>query len=97
VLWKALTKDRRFAGQFKRQTPVGRQIPDFVSFVYRVAIELIATGENETADVVKDRSERRTWLEQRDYRVVDVREADVVSDLDGVLAGIETSLAREAS
>ena len=42
VLWKALTKDRRFAGQFKRQTPVGRQIPDFVSFVYRVTIELIA-------------------------------------------------------
>ena len=24
--------DRRFAGQFKRQTPVGRHIPDFVSF-----------------------------------------------------------------
>src|SRR6201995_2805136 len=31
-LWQALTRDRRFAGQFKRQTPVGRHIPDFVSF-----------------------------------------------------------------
>ena len=77
MLWKSLTKDRRFAGQFKRQTPVGRQIPDFVSFVYRVAVELI--GANETDDVAKDRSERRAWLEARDYRVVDVREADVMA------------------
>ncbi len=91
VLWKALTKDRRFAGQFKRQTPVGRQIPDFVSFVYRLAIELI--GANETEDVVKDRSERRAWLEARDYRVVDVREADVVGDLESVLAGLEKVVA----
>ncbi len=95
VLWKALTKDRRFAGQFKRQTPVGRQIPDFVSFVYRVAIELIPASEK--ADLVTDRSERRAWLEARDYRVVDVREADVIGDLECVLAAIETSLEREAS
>ena len=40
ILWQALTSDRRFAGQFKRQTPVGRHIPDFVSFVHRIAIEL---------------------------------------------------------
>ena len=95
VLWKALTKDRRFAGRFKRQTPVGRQIPDFVSFVHRVAIELIAEGE--TAEVGKDRSERRAWLEQRDYRVVDVREADVTSDLDVVLVALEKSFPQDAS
>src|SRR6202035_5005052 len=41
ILWQALTTDRRFAGQFKRQTPVGRHIPDFVLFVHRLAIELI--------------------------------------------------------
>ena len=41
ILWQALTRDRRFAGQFKRQTPVGRHIPDFVSFVHRLAIELV--------------------------------------------------------
>src|SRR5262249_24326955 len=37
MLWQALTSDRRFAGQFKRQTPIGRHIPDFVSFVHRIA------------------------------------------------------------
>ena len=48
ILWQALTRDRRFAGQFKRQTPVGRHIPDFVSFVHRIAIELINPDETET-------------------------------------------------
>src|SRR4051795_10023085 len=38
ILWQALTRDRRFAGQFKRQTPVGRHIPDFVSFVHRLPV-----------------------------------------------------------
>jgi tRNA/rRNA methyltransferase len=95
VLWKSLTKDRRFAGQFKRQTPVGRQIPDFVSFPHRLAIELIAA--NDAAEVAKDRDERRLWLARRDYRVVDVRETDVMSDLDAVLATLEKQLASEAS
>jgi tRNA/rRNA methyltransferase len=95
VLWKSFTKDRRFAGQFKRQTPVGRQIPDFVSFPFRLAIELVAADE--AAEVLRDRGERRAWLEQRDYRVIDVRESDVMSDLEAVLQELEKSLTREAS
>jgi len=95
VLWKTLTKDRRFAGQFKRQTPVGRQIPDFVSFPHRLAIELIAA--NEATEVGRDRDERRAWLHQRDYRVVDMREVDVMSDLEAVLVMLDKHLAREAS
>jgi tRNA/rRNA methyltransferase len=79
ILWQSLTRDRRFAGQFKRQTPVGRQIPDFVSFVHRIAIEL--TNPGETDMIMKDRAERRSWLEDRDYRVVDIAAADVERDL----------------
>src|SRR6201999_3697827 len=47
MLWQALSKDRRFAGQFKRHTPAGRHIPDFVSFPLRLAIELENPGETE--------------------------------------------------
>ena len=61
ILWQALTTDRRFAGQFKRQTPVGRHIPDFVSFVHRLAIELVNPGETDV--IVRDRAARRAWLE----------------------------------
>src|ERR1700751_2661468 len=57
ILWQALTRDRRFAGQFKRQTPVGRQIPDFVSFVHRIAIELVNARESEA--IAAGRASRR--------------------------------------
>jgi tRNA/rRNA methyltransferase len=90
ILWQALCRDRRFAGQFKRQTPVGRHIPDFVSFVHRLAIELENPGE--TAAIVADRATRQAWLEARDYRVVHMRVADVERDLEAELARLEASL-----
>jgi tRNA/rRNA methyltransferase len=83
ALWTALRSDRRFAGAFKRQTPVGRHIPDFVSFERRVAIELANPGETET--VVADRAERRAWLEARGYRVVLLTAAAIEQDIDAAL------------
>ena len=46
VLWQALTGDRRLAGMgFKRQTPVGSHIVDFVSFPLRTVIDLRPEAE----------------------------------------------------
>jgi tRNA/rRNA methyltransferase len=92
ILWQALTRDRRFAGQFKRQTPVGRQIPDFVSFVHRIAIELLNPDESET--IVADRAVRRAWLESRDYRVVEIRAVAVETDLATELTRLESELSQ---
>ena len=62
AFWQALTRDRRFAGRgFKRHEPVGRHIPDVVSFPLRLIIELVPADENETARAA--RAERRAWLE----------------------------------
>jgi len=90
ILWQALTRDRRFAGQFKRQTPVGRHIPHFVSFVHRLAIELVNANETET--IAADRTARRGWLESRDYRVLDMNVGDVEADLARELARLEAGL-----
>ena len=90
-LWQALTRDRRFAGQFKRQTPVGRHIPDFVSFVHRIAIELVNANESEA--IVADRAARRGWLEQRDYRVIEMTVGDVERDLATELDRLQQNLA----
>jgi tRNA/rRNA methyltransferase len=90
-LWHALRSDRRFAGQFKRQTPVGRHIPDFVSFVHRIAIELVNANESEA--IAADRAARRAWLEQRDYRVIEMKVGDVEADLEGELSRLEATLA----
>src|SRR4051794_27742533 len=83
MLWKALTTDRRFAGQFKRQTPVGRHIPDFVSFVKRVAIELVNADESEA--IKQDRAARKAWLEARGYRVCVLEAAEIERDVAGQL------------
>jgi tRNA/rRNA methyltransferase len=84
MLWQALTSDRRFAGQgFKRQTPVGTHITDFVSFALRVVIDLVPARESGIA--AKARADRRAWLIERGYRVLDVDAAAVESDLASVL------------
>ncbi len=83
LMWEALRTDRRFAGNFKRQTPVGRHIPDFVSFTQRVAVELV--NADETDAIAADRAARKTWLEARGYRVAVIAAADVESDLAAAL------------
>src|SRR4051794_32987243 len=90
ILWEGLRTDRRFAGQFKRQTPVGRHIPDFVSFVHRLAIELI--NPDETDVIAKDRAARQAWLEARGYRGVAMASADVEADLGAQLDRLESSV-----
>jgi tRNA/rRNA methyltransferase len=92
ILWQAFTTDRRFAGQFKRQTPVGRHIPDFVSFAQRLAIELV--NPDETEAIVKDRDDRQAWLAARGYRVLAIRADEVTSDVATVLQRLETVLAQ---
>ena len=91
LLWEALRTDRRFAGTFKRQTPVGRHIPDFVSFPQRVAIELVNTDETEVIE--RDREVRREWLEARDYRVVKLRADEIVGDMAATLHRLEAVVA----
>jgi tRNA/rRNA methyltransferase len=89
-LWQALTTDRRFAAQFKRQTPVGKHIPDFVSFSRRVAIEIAHPHETET--VVRDRAARCQWLAQRGYHVIELSSAQIETALEAALAEIENGL-----
>jgi tRNA/rRNA methyltransferase len=91
LLWQALVNDRRFAGKgFKRQTPVGAHIPDFVSFALRTVIELVP-GE-ESAEAARNRAERRVWLGERGYRVIDIAAADAERDLAAVLDRLAASM-----
>jgi tRNA/rRNA methyltransferase len=90
ALWHALTNDRRFAGKaIKRQVPVGPHITDFVSFPLRLVVELVSAEESDAA--AKTRAERRAWLIERGYRVLEVDTRAVEVDLPQVLE----QLARE--
>src|SRR5271169_1642813 len=92
LLWQALTNDRRFAGRgFKRQTPIGQHICDFVSFPLRLIIELVPAEKSEGA--AAPRAARGAWLKERDYRIVEVLATDVESDMATVLDRIGQHLA----
>jgi tRNA/rRNA methyltransferase len=91
ALWHALVNDKRFAGKgFKRQTPVGQQVVDFVSFPLRLVIDVVPAGEDPVG--ADKRAARRAWLEERDYRIVTVAGADIARDIEGVLATVAAAL-----
>jgi tRNA/rRNA methyltransferase len=91
ALWDAMMKDRRFAGlEFKRQTPVGPHVVDMVSFRLRLVVELTPTEESEEAR--KARAERRTWLAERNYRVIEIATRDVETDLAAALERLHAAL-----
>ena len=94
-LWVALVNDRRFAGRgFKRQIPVGPHIADFVSFPLRTVIDVVPAQESAAA--LEARKEKRQWLSDRDYRVVEVTAGDVEADVRRVLDQLDTALAEGA-
>ncbi|TAK47885.1 MAG: TrmJ/YjtD family RNA methyltransferase [Xanthobacteraceae bacterium] len=95
ALWRALVNDRRFAGLgFKRQTPVGNHICDFVSFPLRVVLDLAPPHESEAA--AGARAERAAWLGARGYRVIAVAADDVTHDSAGVLDRLVAAVAAMA-
>lgn len=87
LLWTQMTNDRRFIGVgFKRQTPVGPHITDFVSFPLRTAIDLVPAQES--AEAAATRAARCAYLKERGYRVVEVKARDVERDVGEVLGEI---------
>jgi tRNA/rRNA methyltransferase len=84
ALWQALTNDRRFAGRgFKRQTPIGPHIVDFVSFREKCVIELLPADESNEAALA--RADKHAWLEDHDYRVITISAAVAERDPAGTL------------
>jgi tRNA/rRNA methyltransferase len=92
ALWNALVSDRRFAGRgFKRQTPVGPHIADFVSFPLRLVLDLVP--RDESAEAANMRADRRAWLAERGYRVIEVAAAQVERDVGNVLDNLDRRIA----
>jgi tRNA/rRNA methyltransferase len=93
--WDAFVRDRRFVGHgFKRQVPIGPHITDVVSFPLRTAIELVPSDE--VASAFATRAERRAYLTERSYRVVDVAMAEVEADVGKVLENLAAAISPSA-
>jgi tRNA/rRNA methyltransferase len=91
TLWQALVNDRRFAGRgFKRQTPIGPHIADFVSFPLKTVIDLVPPQEEEAAALARDN--KRVWLEQHGYKVIVVTAQAVDANVEKVLDALASRL-----
>jgi tRNA/rRNA methyltransferase len=91
TLWQALVNDRRFASRgFKRHTPVGPHICDFVSFPLRLVVDL--TPAEEGAVAAKTRADKYAWLADRGYKIVSMPEPLVEADLAAALNQIDRTI-----
>src|SRR5579872_3304735 len=93
ALWQALTNDRRLAGRgFKRQTPIGQHICDFVSFPLRLVVEVVPPDESAAGATA--RAEKYAWLKKRGYRVLELAphaiDTDLVGALEWIVSAVET-------
>jgi very-short-patch-repair endonuclease len=87
-LWYLL-RAHRFAGiGFRRQTPMGPYIADFVSDEYRLIIELDGGQHSEN----RRDARRDQWLQSKGYRVLRFWNSDVLKNRDGVLEAIANAV-----
>jgi very-short-patch-repair endonuclease len=94
-LWYWLRAHRFQGVAFRRQTPLGQFIVDFVSHECRLIIEIDGGQHNENkADALRDQ-----WLYSKGYRVLRFWNSDILKNRDAVLERIAdaVSLARPPS
>lgn len=91
LFWKTLVNDRRFAGRgFKRQVPIGQHIADFVSFPLRTVLDLAPAEESDAA--AQARAEKRAWLLGRNYRLIELKMAEIDENVKQVVDGLDAAL-----
>jgi very-short-patch-repair endonuclease len=88
-LWSSLRGHRLEGLSFRRQTPVGRFIVDFVCHERRLIVEV---DGSQHADNARD-MERDRWLESKGYRVLRFWNSDVLRNRNGVLQVIAEAAA----
>ena len=81
VLWYHLRAARFRGYKFRRQTPLGRYIVDFVCFEARLIVEV--DGGQHVEQQEYDR-QRTAWLEGQGFRVLRFWNTEVLGNVEGV-------------
>src|SRR5579864_3874761 len=93
TIWFNLRAHRFLGAAFRRQTPVGPYIADFVSHAARLIIELDG-GQHFGADHIEYDRRREAFLSSRSYRVPRFSNHDAMTNRPGVLEIIAAALVR---
>jgi very-short-patch-repair endonuclease len=87
LLWRHLKAKRLVGLGFRRQTPMGNYIADFVSHTSKLVIEV--DGEShDFEERLRHDARRDEWFVSRGYRVLRFTNDDVLRNLEGVVLAI---------
>jgi very-short-patch-repair endonuclease len=96
VIWRAVRAHRLNGVSFKRQTPIGPYIVDFVSHSAKLIIEIDGGQHFEDTHELRD-AIRDTYLRAKGFRVLRFNNYDVMANREGVLLTIASALGEAAA
>jgi very-short-patch-repair endonuclease len=95
LLWRHLKAHRLAALGFRRQSPMGNYIADFVAHSRKLVVEV--DGESHDFESRLRHDERRDqWFASRGYRVLRFTNDDVMRNLEGVVLAIGQAVEQAA-
>jgi very-short-patch-repair endonuclease len=95
LLWRHLKADRLAGIGFRRQSPMGNYIADFVAH----SCKLVAEVDGESHDFeerVRHYAKRDEWFASRGYHVLRFTNDDVMKNLEGVVLSIRQAAEQAA-
>jgi very-short-patch-repair endonuclease len=87
ILWSKLRARRLLGFKFRRQTPIGPYIADFVCFERKVVVELDGGHHAEAEQAARD-EQRTQWLVEQGFTVLRFWDNEVLRETEGVLEQI---------
>src|SRR6266568_8840883 len=84
IVWYGIRAHRLYGANFRRQTPIGPYIVDFVSHARKLVIEIDEAQHYETNQMKHD-ERRNAFLAAKGYRVLRFNNNDVIANRYGVL------------
>lgn len=91
MLWQHIRQRQINGIKFRRQTPIGKYICDFVSFENKIIIEIDGGQHNFGEQKQKD-TERDKFLKSQGFTVLRFWNTDITQNIEGVLAKIRETL-----
>jgi very-short-patch-repair endonuclease len=85
LLWSKLRAKQLEGCKFRRQTPIGSYIVDFVCHEQRIIVEVDGGQHSENAEQDKIRDK---WLGEQGYKILRFWNNEVLTNMEGVLEGI---------
>jgi len=90
-MWHALRAHRLNGASFRRQTPIGPYVADFVCHAMNLVVE-IDGGQHFEAEHTKRDARRNAYLASKGFRVLRFNNLDVLTNKQGVLETIMAAL-----